>query len=158
MPILPFMESALYLHLLGVIVLFCGVAVAGVAFETASRRGVPAEIALLLGLARIGVLLVAAGSTLVLIGGIWLAGIEKVDLGDTWLAASVVLFLAALGVGAVAGQRPKRARLLAEKYAKEGTAASGELRALLRDPVSRVANYSALILLLAVLALMVFRP
>jgi hypothetical protein len=46
--------------------------VAGVAFETARRRQTPAEIALLLGVSRIGVLLVGVGALLVLGFGLWL--------------------------------------------------------------------------------------
>jgi hypothetical protein len=48
-----------------------------VAFESARRRVSPAEIALLLGLARIGALLVVGGTLVVLAFGLWL-----VHLGD----------------------------------------------------------------------------
>ncbi len=53
---------ALFFHLVGVFLLVAGLAVAGVAFEAARRRRSPAEVALLLGLTRIGVLLVAVSS------------------------------------------------------------------------------------------------
>ena len=45
---------ALFFHLLGAFSLIAGTIVAGVAFEAARRRRHPAEIALLLGLTRIG--------------------------------------------------------------------------------------------------------
>jgi len=52
------LEIALFLHLLGVLLFVAGIVVAGVAFEAARRRELPAEVALLLGLTRVGVLLV----------------------------------------------------------------------------------------------------
>jgi len=56
-------DVALFFHLLGAFSFIAGTIVAGVAFETARRRKTPAEIALLLGLSRIGVLLVALGTS-----------------------------------------------------------------------------------------------
>ena len=69
---------ALFCHLLGVLLLTSGIVLAAVAFETARRRQEPAEIALILALARIGVLLVVPGALLVLGFGLWL-----VDLGGS---------------------------------------------------------------------------
>ena len=54
-------DAALFLHLLGVLVFVAGIVLAGTGFETARRREQPAEIALLLGLTRIGVALVGVG-------------------------------------------------------------------------------------------------
>src|SRR6266540_923926 len=66
------LEFALFFHLLGALVFVAGIVVAGVVFEAARRRDDPAEIALLLGLARVGVVMVLAGATLVLAFGLWL--------------------------------------------------------------------------------------
>jgi predicted membrane channel-forming protein YqfA (hemolysin III family) len=63
---------ALFFHLVGVLVLVTGVGLAGVAFEVARRQEKPSEIALLLGLTRLGVLLVAAGTTLLGVFGLLL--------------------------------------------------------------------------------------
>jgi uncharacterized membrane protein YidH (DUF202 family) len=57
-------EVALFLHLVGVVTLFAGMAVAAVGLAAARRRERAPEIALLLGLTRIGVVLVAAGLVL----------------------------------------------------------------------------------------------
>jgi len=152
-------DLALFLHICGAMALVAGVAVAAVAFEGARRRSRPAEIALLLGLARWGVALVAVGGLLVLGCGLWLVGLEDdVGFGTGWLAAALGLFVVAMALGALAGQRPKRARLLAERLAAEGREGSPELRSLLEDPLARAANYAAAGLVLAILALMVFRP
>ena len=52
-------DVALLFHLVGAFLLVGGTMVAGIAFEAARRRETPSDIALLLGLTRIGVLLVA---------------------------------------------------------------------------------------------------
>ena len=124
---------------------------AGVAFETARRREAPAEIALLLGLSRIGVLLVALGTLLVLGFGLWLVDLGDWGYGAGWIDAAIGLFVVAVVLG---GQRPK----LAHRLASEGAPATAELRALLDNPGARATNYLSALLLLAVLLLMVFKP
>jgi uncharacterized membrane protein len=150
-------ELGLLLHLLGVLVFFSGALVTGVVFEAARRRTRPSEIALLLGVTRIGVAFVVVGGLLTLAAGLWLA--EHVDqLGEPWLQASLGLFLAALVVGALGGQRPKQARKLASRLAEAGDEPPTELRRLLDDRVSLAANYASTALALAVLVLMVLQP
>jgi uncharacterized membrane protein len=61
-------------------------------------------------------------------------------------------------LGAIGGQRPKRARLLAERLAREGAGESPELRALLDHRVTRALNDVSGLLLVAILVLMVFKP
>src|SRR3954449_3905869 len=100
---------ALFFHLLGAFSLVGGTIVAGVAFETARRRETPAEIALLLGLSRIGVLLVAMGSVLVLGFGLWLVSLGDWGYGAGWIDAALGLFVAAVVLGGIGGQRPQRA-------------------------------------------------
>jgi hypothetical protein len=53
---------ALFCHLLGAFLLVGGMVVTGVAFEAARRGQTPLQIATLLGLARVGALLVVAGT------------------------------------------------------------------------------------------------
>jgi uncharacterized membrane protein len=59
--------------------------VAGVAFEVARRGERPQEIALLFGLTRIGVLLVALGALLVLVFGLWLVHLDGCGIGTGWI-------------------------------------------------------------------------
>ena len=151
-------DWALFFHLLGAFILFSGVAVAGVAFEVARRRRRPSEIALMLGLSRAGVLLVALGALLALPFGLWLVHLGRWGYGARWVDAALVLFVAASIVGAIAGQRPKRARLLAERLAREEAVESAEVRALLDDRVALVLNYLSALLLVAIVVLMVFKP
>lgn len=152
-------EVALFVHLLGVLLFASGIVVAGAAFEAARRRQRPAEIALLLGLTRIGVALVGGGALLLLGGGLWLVGVEEdVGFGTGWVDAAIALFVVAMALGGFGGQRPKQARRLATALADRDRPADAELRGLLDDPVSRAANYLSALLVLAILALMVFQP
>jgi len=148
----------LFLHLLGALLFVAGITLAGVAFETARRRERPAEVALLLGLTRYGVILVISGGLLLLVCGLWLVHLEGVGYGAPWVDAAIALFVLALLLGALGGQRPKQARKLASRAADEDGQPDVEFRALLDDPLSRGANYASAALVLAILGLMVFKP
>lgn len=149
---------ALVLHLLGAITFVAGIVVAGVAFEAARRRREPREVALLLSITRVGVLLVALGTVLIAAFGFWLVHLGSWGYGSGWVDTSIGLYLVALALGAFGGQRPKHARRLATNLAKQQAPINGPLRALLNDPVSRAANYGSLVLILAVVVIMVFKP
>jgi uncharacterized membrane protein len=151
-------EIALFFHLLGALVFVAGIVLAGVVFEVARRRSHPAEIALLLGVTRVGVVLVGVGALDVLGFGLWLVHLEGVGYGAAWIQWALGLYVAALVLGGLGGQRPKRARQLATRLSKAGEAATPELRALLDDRVSMAANYLSALALIAILALMVFKP
>jgi len=151
-------DVALTLHLLGALMFFAGIVLAGVAFEAARRRSEPAEIALLLSITRIGVLLVGVGTVLLGAFGLWLVHLGRWGYGATWVDASIGLLLVALLLGGLGGQQPKRARHLAAALAERGAPISAELRSLLDDPISRLENYGSLALALAIVVLMVFKP
>ena len=152
-------DVALFLHLLGVLLFVSGIVVAGVSFEAARRKESAGEVALLLGLGRYGVGFVGAGSLLLFVCGLWLVGLEDdVGFGTGWVGAAIALFLLVVVLGSLGGRRPKQARLLATELAERGEPVGTGLRALLDDPLSRAANYAAAVLILAILALMVFKP
>lgn len=151
-------DVALFFHLLGALLFVAGIVLAGTVFEVARRRDRPAEIALLLGLTRIGVVLVGVGALLLLGFGLWLVYLEHVGYGAGWVDTAIALYVIALALGASGGRRPKQARRLATKLAAEGSPASVELRALLDDRSSLAANYASAALVLAILVLMVFKP
>jgi uncharacterized membrane protein len=144
---------ALFFHILGALLFVSGAAVAGAAFEAARRRADVREIAVLLGVTRIGVALVGLGGLLVLAMGFWLVHITDADFGDAWLQSALALFVVAGGLGAAGGRRPRHARVLAREG---GTLA--EVRRLLDDPWSRAASYASSALVVAILALMIWQP
>jgi uncharacterized membrane protein len=124
----------------------------------ALRREQPAEIALLLSMTRIGVLLVAVGTLLLAAFGLWLVHLGSWGYGSGWVATSMALYVVALALGGLGGQRPKQARKLASRLAEREEPTSAELRALLDDRLSRAENYGSLVLILAIVVLMVFKP
>jgi uncharacterized membrane protein len=152
------LEIALFFHILGALLFVAGIVVAGVVFESARRREEPGEIALLLGLARWGVLLVVLGATLVLGFGLWLVHIEGLSYGTGWIQWAITLYVIALLLGGVGGRRPKQARRLATRLREEGAPVTPELRALLNDRIADAANYLSALAVLAILVLMVFKP
>ena len=153
-------DLALLVHLTGVVFLFSGMSNAGVLHAAARRHQRPSQVALLLGLTRIGVLFVAAGGVFVLIGGFWLIGESDgiYSLGDRWILAGLVLLLAAFVLGWLGGQQPKRARLLAEQLARDGDAPSVELGRLLDDARASALNYAAAGAIFLAFVLMIWRP
>ena len=144
---------ALFFHVLGALLFVAGIAVAGAAFEAARRRNEPREIAVLLGVTRIGVVLVGAGGVLVLAFGLWLVHLTDAGFGDAWVSAALALFVLASLLGAAGGRRPRQARVLA----REG-GDSRPIRRLLDDPWSRAANYASAAIVVAILALMIWQP
>ena len=147
-------EWALLFHLAGVVLLFSGLILAAAALAAARRREVAGEIAALLGLTRVGVVLVAAGALLLVGTGLWLVEIWDgvYSLGDGWIAASLGLLALSFVLGAIGGQKPKQARKLAER------GGGAELRRLLDDRRADAFNYAAALAVIAALLLMVWKP
>lgn len=149
---------AFFFHILGVLLFVAGLAVAGVAFEAARHRQRPTEVALLLGLTRVGVLLVAIGGVLAGVFGLWLVHLGHWGYTSAWVVSATALYLSVLLLGGLGGRRPRQARLLATRLAGEDAPANHELRRLLDDRISRAENYTSLLLVLVIIALMVFKP
>lgn len=149
---------ALFFHLLGALLFFGGIMVAGVASEVAHRRRVASEVAVLLTIARIGVLPVLVGGLLLPIFGLWLVHLGHWGYGSAWVDWALGLYVFAMALGGIGGSRPKRARLLATSLASRGEPVTEELTALLDDGLSRAINYLSLLVVLAIVALMVFKP
>ena len=153
-------EWALLLHLSGVLLLFAGMTVAAVAQAGARRREAPGEIAALLGLTRTGVAFVAGGALVIVGSGLWLIEISDgfYSLGDGWIAGSLGLLALSFVLGAIGGQRPKRARRLAARLASEHGEPTEELRTALDDRLADAFNYGAALAVIAALVIMVWKP
>lgn len=149
---------ALFLHLIGALSFVAGIVLAGVGFELARRRTQPAEIALLLGLPRIGVLLVAVGTLLIAAFGLWMVRLGHWGYESGWVDGSIGMFIVALALGGLGGQHPKQARRLATQLARQNAPVNDELRGLLDDRLSLAENYGSLLLILVIVAFMVFKP
>jgi uncharacterized membrane protein len=148
---------ALFFHLLGALLFFAGVMVAGITFELARRRTPAAEVAALLAASRIGALAVAVGMLLAGVFGLWLVHLGHWGFGSGWVDWAIALYVAMLALGGAGGSRPRQARLLATRLGARGVDVDAELRVLLDDRMSRALNYLSLAILIALVALMVFK-
>jgi hypothetical protein len=141
-----------------VLLLVSGIVVAGLAFETARRREDPAEVATLLGLSRIGAVILGPGALLAGAFGLGLVHLGKWHYGSFWVSCSIVLFIVAMALGGIGGQRPQQARVLATRLAADGGGMTDELRGLLNNRASQLQNYGSLVLIVAIVAIMCFKP
>jgi uncharacterized membrane protein len=151
-------DVALFLHLLGVLTLVAGIATAAVAQAVARRASAPGEVAAILRAARVGVLLAAPGVVVVVGAGAWLVHLDGLGWGTSWLVGALGLLVLALVLGAAGGRRPRHARELAERLRDAGAEITPELRALLDDRLSALANLASAVAMLGVLWLMVAKP
>ena len=151
-------DLALFLHLLGVVALTAGIAIAAVAHARARREESAEGVVVLLRLARTGVLLAAPAALVVVGAGAWLVGIEDLGWDTGWLRSAIAVFVLSLVLGAAGGRRPRQARELAERLRADGQPPNDALRALLDDRASLLANVASGIAMLVVLWLMVAKP
>lgn len=151
-------EWALLGHILSGFTLFAGLVMASTGWHLARSRAAPGEIALLLRLCRIGALMVATATVAVLGFGLWLVDLQGRRLSDGWIWWAILLLVVATVAGIAGGQRPKRARHLAQRLLDQGAEGTAELRRLLDDRFSAALNYLAAACVVAILFLMVFKP
>ena len=152
------LEIVLLLHIAAAIVFFAGLLLTVATNTAAVRRSDPAEISVLLSLARIGALITAAGGIAVLAFGLSLVELTGREPSETWLSASVALLIAAFALGALGGRNQRRARKLAAQAHGETAPPAEEIIKLLRNPLTRAANTLATLASVAILVLMVWRP
>ncbi|MFC0080827.1 DUF2269 family protein [Aciditerrimonas ferrireducens] len=151
-------DFALCLHLIGAFSLVSGTVLAGVSFEMARHRARSAEVAVLLGLARIGAVLVIGGIVFVGSFGLWLVDLGHWGYATPWVDAAIGLLLLVVVAGALGGQPPKRARRLASDLAQDDRPIDDEVHSLLNDRGARLLNYGAAAALVAIIVLMVVKP
>jgi uncharacterized membrane protein len=151
-------DWALFLHVIGAFLFLGGAVVAGLFSIAALRRERPSEIVALLRLTRWGVGAVSIGVLMTLAFGLWLVHLADYDWSDTWIVASLVLWVLANALGGIGGRRDKETRLLAERMAAEGDEPAPELQARLRDPVSLGFSWGSGVAALAILGLMIWKP
>jgi uncharacterized membrane protein len=150
----------LFVHVTGAFLLGGGVA-AFVAFNVAAQlRERPSEIALLLRLAQVAVVTIISGALLTLVFGLWLVSASPYGygFGQGWVIAAIALWVAGNVLGETAGKRDRKTHELAARLAAEGDAPSAELKARLRDPLTLSLTYAAGLVMLAILAVMIWKP
>lgn len=148
----------LALHVSGAF-LFLGAGVIAAALNLAALgRERPSEIARLFGLIRIAVVPLMVGALLALVFGLWLVHEAGYGYGDGWIVAALVVFVVGNAMGGIGGRRDERTARLARELAAGGDAPSAELRARVRNPLSLALSYGSGLFLVAILALMIWKP
>jgi len=149
----------LFLHISGAFLLIGGGVIAGALNITALRRGRrPSEVLLLFGLIRIAVAAIVAGSLLAFIFGLWLVHEAGYGYGEGWIVSAIVLLILGNAIGGYAGRRDRRTAEYAQQLVAQGDAPSSELQARLRDPISLAGSYGSGLILVALLAIMIWKP
>jgi uncharacterized membrane protein len=148
----------LALHVSAAFLLLGGTAMAGILGVLAQRARRPSEVALFLGLIRVAVVLIAVGAVAGLGLGLGLVHEGGLSYGRPWIVGSIVLLVVASYAGRVGGIRDRETRKLAVSLAGEDDERTAELDARLRDPVTLALSYGSGLGILAVLALMIWKP
>jgi uncharacterized membrane protein len=148
----------LVFHVTGAFLLLGGGAFAASLNLAALGREKPSDIVLLFGLIRIAVVAIGIGALLAFVFGLWLVHEAHYGYGDGWVVAALILFIAANALGGMGGRRDDKTAQLARRLAASGDTPSDELRARVHDPVSLALSYGSGLLLVAVLALMIWKP
>lgn len=151
-------EWLLFLHVTGAFLLLGGGVVAGSLNIAALRRDRPSEIVLLFGLIRIAVASILIGTLLAFVFGLWLVHEAGYGYGDGWVITAIVLLIVANAMGGIGGKRDEATAKLAAELAAQGDAPSPELRSRVRDPISLALSYGSGLVLVAILAIMIWKP
>jgi uncharacterized membrane protein len=148
----------LVFHVTGAFLLLGGGAIAAALNLSALGRERPSEIVLLFGLIRVAVVAIMIGTALAFVFGLWLVHEAGYGYTDGWVIAAIVLLIVANALGGIGGRRDEATARLARDLAASGDAPSAELKSRVRDPISLSLSYGSGLVLIAVLALMVWKP
>jgi uncharacterized membrane protein len=148
----------LFFHVTGAFLLLGGGVIAAALNLAALRRERPSEILLLFSLIRVAVVPIMLGGVLALVFGLWLVHEAGYGYGETWIVLALVLFVLGNALGGVGGRRDERTARFARELAASGDAPSAELRARVRDPISLALSYGSGLILVALLAIMIWKP
>jgi uncharacterized membrane protein len=148
----------LVFHVTGAFLLLGGGTVAATLNLAALGRARPSEIVLLFGLIRIAVASILIGTVLAFVFGLWLVHEAGYGYGEGWVVASIVLLIVGNALGGIGGRRDDQTAQLARQLAASGDAPSADLRARVRDPISLTLSYGSGLILVAILALMIWKP
>jgi uncharacterized membrane protein len=151
----------LVFHITGAFLMIGAGVVAGTLNLVAARRGRrPSEVVLLFGLIRIAVVALAVGAILAFVFGLWLVHEAPFGYGygDGWVIAAVILLILSSVMGSIGGRRDEETAKYAQELAEGSDEPSDELLGRVRDPVAICLSYGAGLLLVAILALMIWKP
>jgi uncharacterized membrane protein len=148
-----------FLHVTGAFLVLGGAVFGGILNFFALRRERPSEIVVLFRLVRIAVVAISIGMVVTLALGLWLiADVDFIEWSDGWVVAALILWVVANAFGGIGGKRERQTRELAEQLVAAGDAPSTELRARMHDPVTLALSWGSGVIVIAILALMIWKP
>jgi uncharacterized membrane protein len=142
----------LFLHMTGAFLVIGGAVMAGVFNFSALRSERPSDVVLFFRFARVAVAAIGVGMVL------WLVHNVGYGWGETWIVLALVLWVLSNALSGIGGNREKKVRELAERLTAEGDVPSPELSARLRDPVWLAVSWGSGVVVIAILALMIWKP
>ena len=154
-------EWLLVFHVTGAfLMLGGGIIAATLNFAAARRNRRPSEVAFLFGLIRIAVVPIVLGALLAFVFGLWLVHEAPFgySYGDGWVITAVVLLILSSAMGSIGGRRDEQTAKFARELAERGDEPSEELLSRVRNPVALALSYGSGVLLIAILAIMMWKP
>jgi uncharacterized membrane protein len=149
----------IFLHVTGAFLVLGGAVFGGILNFFALRRERPSEIVVLFRLVRIAVVAISIGMVVTLALGLWLiADVDFIEWSDGWVVAALILWVVANAFGGIGGKRERQTRELAEQLVAAGDEPSTELRARMHDPVTLALSWGSGVIVIAILALMIWKP
>jgi uncharacterized membrane protein len=148
----------LFLHVTGAFLVIGGAVMAGVFNLSALGSQRPSDVVLFFRFARVAAAVIGVGMVLTLGFGLWLVHEVGYGWGQTWIVVALALWVLSNALGAIGGKREKQVRDLAQRLTGDGDVPSLELSARLRDPVSLALSWGSGIVVIAILALMIWKP
>lgn len=154
-------ELLVFFHILGAF-LICGGAGVGMAAGMAMGRTTSVRAIGLLSITahRAAFIVTLPGALLTLVTGSWLiADYRFFELDEFWLWSSYVLWVVSAGLDhGVLGPHLSRLHSMAKNLEQANTTDSEDLQKLANSPKSSITGMVLLVILIAFLGLMVFRP
>jgi uncharacterized membrane protein len=150
----------LFLHVLSAFALVGAVVLFTIVIAASWNRDLPSDVVRLFQVSRVGDALAGIGAIGVLVFGIWLAiDADGYELWDGWIIAAFVLWAAFGAVGSREGKVYNAARDRARALLREGKdVPNAELRALVRDRRGLWLHVATIVIVLAFLVDMIFKP
>jgi uncharacterized membrane protein len=148
----------LSLHVLSAFAWVAALVVYSVVIAAGWGLSLPSDVVRMFRITRVGDALIAVGMIGTIVFGIWLA-IDEYEIWDGWIIAALVLWLASGAVGGRVGKVYNGARDRANALLAEGRdAPSPELSAMLRSQRGLVLHVVMVLLVLALLVIMIYKP
>ncbi len=151
-------EWLLFLHVTAAFALISAITLYTVALIAGWGRDRPSQVAILFRFPRPAGVLVGLGAAGVLVFGIWLALDQDYGIGDEWVLAAIALWIVSVAAGVLIGKEFAPAQKLAEELAREGDQPSADLAARMRSRRGLLLHALSTGSVLAMAALMVFKP